>query len=289
MDAIQASRHSPIAPAAGATAPASPAADGFAAVLASAGDGDASNGALPAEEPEAAPPLPPPPPPPPAAPDADSPLLGDPNAPAGQADLGATPADETSPPENSAAAAPQPGFEGASGTVGAARLLSLGITPSLQSIVRRARRFVPPNSTLHIFSTAPGHFRGRFVPPGDGSTPAEWTGPSAPPPPSTDAVEPPPPAAEPEPAVETPLPPAPTEDIDSTLIPPPPAPPPIPPDEIAPPGSEDTSEDEAAASATTSAALRSSAGAAYRAAADGVINPLSAPARTLSIQPDERP
>lgn len=138
----------------------------------------AASEAVGAQAPDpAAPPLPPPPPPsiPEAQPPAvETPTVVDATPPGATASgTGSSGAVQTS----SGASDDDGGFGGAgattgtteSGTAGGSALLtSLVLPPALQRIIREARRFVPGDATLHIFSTAHGWFRGRFAVPQSG-------------------------------------------------------------------------------------------------------------------------
>ena len=174
-------------------------------------------------------------------------------------------------------------FEGAGAstaaapTGGQALLASLGLPPALQRIIREARRFVPDNATLHIFSTAPGAFRGRFIVPQQGvlnsapPAPAPVVGPSRTVP-GPDPADPSqtPDADPPQPPAPPAAPPAP----DGSSLAPPPSPPPIPPDEIIlPDETTPASEDETAAA--PAAQIVTSAVNAYRAASEAEVNPLA--------------
>lgn len=253
------------------------ASESFAEQLSQAQVDQTSSESAPAQELDpSAPPMPPPPPPPPSIPDAQAPALLDADAPAASPPAGSVqpvgePPGGESPFEGvgaSTAAAP---------TGGQALLASLGLPPALQRIIREARRFVPGNATLHIFSTAPGAFRGRFVVPQQGVLN------SAPPAPAT-VVAPPrtvpgPDPADPSPTPDgnLPQPPAPPSAPaapDGSSLAPPPPPPPIPPDEIILPD-ETNPDSEAETGAAPAAQIVTSAVNAYRAAAEAEVNPLA--------------
>lgn len=120
-------------------------------------------GAVPAQEadPTAPPALPPPPPP----------AIADAPTTTTSTTTGSSSAGDVQPVGESPDGQ---SFDGASATSpaspsgGSTLLAALGLPPALQRIIREARRFVPDNATLHIFSNGPGAFRGRFVVPQNG-------------------------------------------------------------------------------------------------------------------------
>ncbi len=166
---------------------------------------------------------------------------------------------------------------------GAAMMRSIGLNPTMASIIKRARSFVPEGASLQIFSTQHGRFQARFfMDPSDAAS-------FQPPPPAGQAgipgggaggLLPPPP------------PPAPTFG-GSGSIGGPPAPPLIPPDEIvlAPEPNEEEGDGPPAPPGLTStipAPAQSTVASAYQAAVDGEINPIVAAARTPEEAIDEQ-
>ncbi|PZC47585.1 MAG: hypothetical protein DK306_001155 [Chloroflexi bacterium] len=270
---------SPSGEAAASPAVATPGGDGFPQQLAAANVAQAPADGLTAQQADpSAPPLPPPPPPPPIP--TDTPTAGD--APIGDTSGGANvqPVGEPEPPDS--------GFDGAgasapTGTPAPAAtgglLASLGLSPGIQRMIRHARQFVPANASLHIFSTAPGAFRGKFVVPQDGVVNATPTAPFVAPPrvvptdgpavPTDTPLPPPPPAAPPAP--------------DGSALPPPPPPPPIPPDEIILPNDQADPTDPAPAPSAASREILPdrqlviTALSAYRTATTGAAGPLTVP------------
>ncbi|MEE9276928.1 MAG: hypothetical protein V3V06_00780, partial [Dehalococcoidia bacterium] len=155
-------------------------------------------------------------------------------------------------------------------------LSALGISPALSSIIKRAREAVPEGASLHIFSTEPGHFRGRFVG-GSGTTIAAPSDSLAPLSPSGGESS-------------DPLPPSPPSSGDFVPQGPPP-PPPIPPDEIAPDeDDESATASEPAPPASFNAPVlspgRSNVASAYEAALEGEVNPITAAAASVERQVD---
>lgn len=256
---------------------------GFQQQLATAQVAQGDAGALPQQADPSTPPLPPPPPPPPPIP-GDAPVA---EAPSGGLAPGSTvqnvsePADSDSDFSGDSTATAE-ATNGAQATAGEGLLASLGLSPALQRIIRHARQFVPANASLHIFSTAPGAFRGKFVVPKEGvvnavpSAPAPFVAPprvvtgDGPAPAVDDPQPPPPPSAPPAP--------------DGSTLPPPPAPPPIPPDEIVLP-EDDAPATDAPTDATDTTdgdsppdpQLVTTALSAYRSASAGAAAPLRIP------------
>ena len=174
---------SPSGEAAASPAVATTGAQGFQQQLAAANVAQAPAGGVTAQQADpSAPPLPPPPPPPPIptdTPPTDTPTAGD--APIADTSGGASVQPVGEP------ASPASGFDGAGASAPTSTpppaatgglLASLGLSPGIQRMIRHARQFVPANASLHIFSTAPGAFRGKFVVPQDGVVNATPTPPA---------------------------------------------------------------------------------------------------------------